>query len=48
MEDKKTINHSEIVVFLSHILGMRLEQSKEYEQELKERGFDRVSNLIHL
>ena len=47
MEDTKPTKHSEIVVFLSHIIGIPIEQSKKYENELKEKGFDSISNLIH-
>ena len=41
------VKRSEIIVFLTHILGIPEQESFEYDKVLKDRGYENVSNLIH-
>ena len=38
---------TEIVVFLTHILGIAESDALEYDNVLKDRGYESISTLIH-
>ena len=47
MEYASDIKPTEIVVFLSHILGIAESDALEYDKVLKDRGYENISTLIH-